>query len=67
MGQQFHVPVCFRYENVSINIIYSQLSVTRGSFYHHFSNKNDLLLYWFSSQIKQNIVMDESLDLPGKL
>ncbi|MBT2288829.1 TetR/AcrR family transcriptional regulator [Paenibacillus albidus] len=52
------------YENVSINIICSQLSVTRGSFYHHFKSKNDLLLYWFSSQIKQHIVMDESLGSP---
>lgn len=52
------------YEKVSINTICSQLKVTRGSFYHHFDSKNELLLYWFSSQVEKDIVIDLSLASP---
>lgn len=55
------------YENVSINMICNRLNVTRGSFYHHFNSKNELLLYWFSSQINQNIVLDTRLESPRQI
>jgi len=55
------------YENVSINMICNRLNVTRGSFYHHFDSKNDLLLYWFSSQLKQNIALDSSFGSPKQI
>ncbi|MFS0724301.1 TetR/AcrR family transcriptional regulator [Paenibacillus sp. 1P07SE] len=52
------------YENVSINMICHRLQVTRGSFYHHFQSKNDLLLHWFSSQVKQQIQLETDWDQP---
>ncbi|MGO4275341.1 TetR/AcrR family transcriptional regulator, partial [Paenibacillus sp. TAF58] len=55
------------FENVSIIMICNRLEVTRGSFYHHFNSKNELLLYWFSSQVKKNIVMDVSLESPKQI
>ncbi|MFD0698442.1 TetR/AcrR family transcriptional regulator [Paenibacillus sp. GCM10027628] len=55
------------YENVSINMICNKLNVTRGSFYHHFDSKNDLLLYWFSSQVEKNIVVDLSMGSPKQI
>ncbi|MBB6637146.1 TetR/AcrR family transcriptional regulator [Cohnella thailandensis] len=55
------------YENVSINTICSRLNVTRGSFYHHFNSKNDLLLYWFASQVRRNIALDLSLPSPKQI
>jgi len=57
----------FGYEHVSIPMICKTLNVTRGSFYHHFLNKNDLLLYWFSSQVQKNIVLDLSLPSPKQI
>ncbi|ACT02321.1 TetR/AcrR family transcriptional regulator [Paenibacillus sp. JDR-2] len=55
------------FEQVSINMICNQLKVTRGSFYHHFSSKNDLLLFWFSSQVEKNIAVDMSLASPKRI
>lgn len=55
------------YEKVSINMICKQLKVTRGSFYHHFNSKNELLLYWFSVQVEKNITMDLSLASPKQI
>lgn len=52
------------FDNVSINMICNRLQVTRGSFYHHFDSKNDLLLYWFASQVRRNISMDMTLESP---
>ncbi|WP_240419675.1 TetR/AcrR family transcriptional regulator [Paenibacillus periandrae] len=57
----------YGYEKISINLICSQLNVTRGSFYHHFKSKNDLLLYWFSSQIKKNIFLDFDMESPKQI
>src|SRR5690606_20355389 len=48
------------YEKVSINMICSRLKVTRGSFYHHFKSKNELLLYWFSTQVEKTNIMELS-------
>lgn len=55
------------YEKVSINMICNQLNVTRGSFYHHFSSKNELLLYWFSSRVQKEIMLDYSLASPMQI
>lgn len=55
------------YDNVSISMICNRLNVTRGSFYHHFNSKNELLLYWFSSQINQNILLDTRLGSPRQI
>lgn len=55
------------FEPVSINMICKQLNVTRGSFYHHFNSKNDLLLFWFSSQVEQNIALDLHLSSPKQI
>lgn len=52
------------YENVSVNTICNRLQVTRGSFYHHFESKTDLLLYWFSSQAKRHIVLNPDEGYP---
>lgn len=52
------------YEKVSINMICNKLKVTRGSFYHHFDSKDELLLYWFSAQAEKEIAMDLSLASP---
>ncbi|WP_139991494.1 TetR/AcrR family transcriptional regulator [Paenibacillus paridis] len=55
------------YEQVSINMICSRLQVTRGSFYHYFKSKNDLLLYWFSTQTANKIALDPSLASPKQM
>lgn len=55
------------FDKVSINMICNRLKVTRGSFYHHFNSKNELLLYWFSSQVEKDIVMDLSLASPRQI
>ena len=36
----------YGYENVSIQMICDAFHVTRGSFYHYFKNKEDLLVKW---------------------
>ncbi|SFE53168.1 DNA-binding transcriptional regulator, AcrR family [Paenibacillus catalpae] len=54
------------FEQVSINMICNQLKVTRGSFYHHFTSKNELLLFWFSTQVT-NISLDLSLISPKQI
>ena len=40
------------YASVSVENICEQCSVTRGSFYHYFKNKDDLLLFWFDEYAK---------------
>jgi len=55
------------FDKVSVNMICNKLKVTRGSFYHHFESKNDLLLYWFSSQAEKNIAFDMSLKSPKRI
>ena len=37
------------FAEVSVEDICRRCDVTRGSFYHHFKNKDDLLLFWFDS------------------
>lgn len=39
------------YENVSIDMICKHFGVTRGSFYHHFKNKDHLLFSWIDYMI----------------
>jgi AcrR family transcriptional regulator len=55
------------YENISINMICNRLQVTRGSFYHHFESKNDLLLYWFSSQARMHIMLELDIGSPKQI
>lgn len=50
--------------NTSIQKICETLNVTRGSFYHHFESKNELLLYWFSQNTHQFIQFDRTLSSP---
>lgn len=35
------------YRNVTVDMICSEFHVTKGSFYHHFKSKDELLLKWF--------------------
>lgn len=42
------------YSNVSVSDICMMFDVTRGSFYHHFEDKGDLLLYWQKIQSEKN-------------
>lgn len=55
------------YENVSIQDICNVCGVTRGAFYHHYKNKDDLLIYWelchvreMIGEIRQDTDMDAS-------
>lgn len=41
------------YKDVSINQICERCGVTKGSFYHHFSSKEDLLIGYYDSLLKQ--------------
>jgi len=41
------------FEKVSINDICAKGCVTKGSFYHHFSCKEELLLFWFSEHAEK--------------
>lgn len=52
------------FEQVSINMICAHLHVTRGSFYHHFASKNELLLYWFANMVNQEIELNTSPSSP---
>ena len=52
------------FEQTSIIKICETLNVTRGSFYHHFESKNDLLLFWFIQNAQQVIHFDYSISSP---
>lgn len=52
------------FERTSILRICEELNVTRGSFYHHFEGKNELLLYWFSQHTSQRVSFDLSMASP---
>lgn len=52
------------YENVTVPMICQQFGVTKGSFYHHFKSKNDLLLQWMVKEysiIESGYYHDNSL------
>lgn len=42
------------YGNVSVDSICQKCGVTRGSFYHHFKSKDDLLLSWFEDYMNSS-------------
>jgi len=46
------------FDAVSVESICVECGVTRGSFYHHFMSKNDLLLFWFDDYAKEMISFD---------
>ena len=39
------------YENVSVSMVCKACGVTSGSFYHHFSTKEDLLSYYLNAEV----------------
>lgn len=48
------------YENVSIPMICQQFNVTKGSFYHHFESKYDILIQWSNSLFEDfELIIDE--------
>lgn len=49
------------YENVNIPMICQKCGVTKGSFYHHFRSKDDLITYWLSRKI------DTTVEFPADL
>ena len=54
----------YGYKNVSVEMICRSFHVTRGSFYHYFKNKDDLLLQWlysFTSKLDNPQDQDPSL------
>lgn len=44
----------YGYANVSVEMICSEFHVTKGSFYHHFKSKSELLLKWFIVLAEEN-------------
>ena len=56
------------FKNVSINDICIKCCVTKGSFYHHFSNKDELLIFWFSEYAEKMslAICENSQDNPYK-
>lgn len=52
------------FEQTSIIKICETLNVTRGSFYHHFESKNDLLLFWFLQNAQQFVNFDRTISSP---
>ncbi len=54
----------YGFENTSVNKICEVLCVTRGSFYHHFESKNELLLYWFTQNASNFVRYDFSIASP---
>lgn len=54
------------YKNVNIPLICRKCGVTKGSFYHHFRSKEDLLTYWLSQKVYAVGESAEEQDLPPK-
>lgn len=55
------------FERTSIMRICEEQRVSRGSFYHHFEGKNELLLYWFSQHASQNVAFDLTIESPKEV
>lgn len=49
------------YENVSVDKICQACDVTKGSFYHHFASKNDILLNFYNSEYSYAMSMSSEL------
>lgn len=52
------------FEHTSITEICKALNVTRGSFYHHFDSKNELLLFWFTHNTQRFVQFDCAISSP---
>lgn len=56
------------FENIYVQDICNELGITRGSFYHHFRNKNDVLLFWELCDEKDKIdKLNELFDVDPKI
>lgn len=53
----------YGYKNVTIDMICKEFNVTKGSFYHHFKSKDELLINWFNSLIEKHEVNDNNQSL----
>lgn len=49
------------YENVSVDKICQACDVTKGSFYHHFTSKNDILFNFYNSEYSYAMSMTAEL------
>ena len=61
------------YKNMTVSTIIDKVGVAKGTFYHYFKSKEDMLLQWIIFQVEQDqvkyesIVQDDELDALAKL
>ncbi|ERL65374.1 TetR/AcrR family transcriptional regulator [Schleiferilactobacillus shenzhenensis] len=56
------------FDNVSVNDISGSFNVTKGSFYHYFKSKDDILLdYYNNLLLNSNVLLDQILAGPAPL
>ncbi len=54
------------YEKVTVPSICQTCGVTKGSFYHHFRNKEDLVIYWLSNKVGTTVEIPREEGLSHK-
>lgn len=59
LNTSIHLFMQHGYENVSVAMICKACNVTKGSFYHHYSTKDSLLVDYY--EIKTNEEMTDTL------